>query len=240
MYNGAVARTCTPRPCSATDPPCRCTNYFECLIHRRENHDVACLTSAANTGFLFAEFPIWCGPPGRLIRPMRRHSKAACDFLSAQTSGYHPVQHAANALVQTGPPVPHGAAPHQFRGAVRVRRHLKAPGFPGRLPAVLQPGARQAVPAGHLSRDLIDAPRTMVTTLHILDIMSIPFSTVGVHMICKLLRMCEDLHTHILINNWIDVAKTDERADAPCRAPMPTQDSSPRPVCDCQVLLRVG
>ncbi|KAL1431687.1 hypothetical protein MTO96_013796 [Rhipicephalus appendiculatus] len=38
--------------------------------------------------------------------------------------------------------------------------------------------------------------------------MSIPFSTVGVHMICKLLRMCEELRRHILINNWVDVAKS--------------------------------
>ncbi|KAL1431691.1 hypothetical protein MTO96_013800 [Rhipicephalus appendiculatus] len=155
--------------------------------------------------------------PGRLIRPMRSQTKAAHHGLSAEMSGFHRVQHAANALVQAGPLDAHGAAPHQFRGSVRVKRFLKPPGFPGRLPAVLQPGPRQAVPAGHLSRDLIDAPRTTVTTLDLLDITSIPFSTVGVHMICKLLRMCEDLRTHILID-WIDVAKTDERAVAPRRA----------------------
>lgn len=54
-----------------------------------------------------------------------------------------------------------------------------------------------------------------MTILDMLDIMSIPLSTIGVHVICKLLRRCVALRTHIFIKNSIDVTEADARVDAP-------------------------
>ncbi|KAL1428993.1 hypothetical protein MTO96_016735 [Rhipicephalus appendiculatus] len=52
----------------------------------------------------------------------------------------------------------------------RVAHRRKTPPVPGRLPAGLQPGARQDV---HLRGDLIDVVRSALATLNTLEIVSV-------------------------------------------------------------------
>ncbi|XP_065296285.1 uncharacterized protein [Dermacentor albipictus] len=56
-------------------------------------------------------------------------------------------------------------------------------------------------------RELIDALRSTVTPLYMLEILSVYFSSVGVHMLCELFVTCEALYTLAFLENRIDVPK---------------------------------
>lgn len=105
-------------------------------------------------------------------------------------SGVHHVRHAANALVQATSSVVHGAASHLFREAEQVEHFLKPAGFSGQLPAVLQPASWRSLPAGYLPRDFIESPLTMVIIVDVMVVKRILLSTVGVHLIFKMLNFC--------------------------------------------------
>ncbi|XP_049520135.1 uncharacterized protein LOC125944132 [Dermacentor silvarum] len=57
--------------------------------------------------------------------------------------------------------------------------------------------------------DLTDAHRFTVTPLYMLEIVSAYFSSVGVHVLCAQLIMCEALCTLVFLENWSDVPDGD-------------------------------
>ncbi|KAH7980137.1 hypothetical protein HPB49_013282 [Dermacentor silvarum] len=56
-----------------------------------------------------------------------------------------------------------------------------------------------------LTRDLMDALRSAVTTLDMLAFMSMRFSCVGVIMVSELLNLCDAMGTLVFLESWIDV-----------------------------------
>ncbi|XP_070394723.1 uncharacterized protein [Dermacentor albipictus] len=179
------------------------------LSHRRVDHDKSCTASATEGCFLIAELSLWNEflwvinfelrevSPGRLalaclrgrVVPVasnmqRRHSFVLVHWLLMEHRCIEFVELCESRISQNH---------FLFRDGLRLSRNLRHVKLCYYLLDDYPP------------RDLMDALRSTVATLDTLEIVSVRFSSVGVHMLCELIASCEALRALVFLENWIDV-----------------------------------
>ncbi|KAH7948494.1 hypothetical protein HPB52_023315 [Rhipicephalus sanguineus] len=183
------------------------------LSHRRVDHDRSCTAGAPDGCFLLAELSLWNeflwvanfelreNGPGRLalvcmrgrVVPIasnmqRRHSFVLVHWLLMEHRCIESIELCESRIAQN----------HFFvRDGLRLSRNLRHVKLCYYLLNDYPP------------RDLIDALHSTFATLDTLEIVSVRFSGLGIHMLCELLVSCQALRTLVFLENWIDVLEAE-------------------------------